>query len=83
MLVPDETFVGEMSVGIYKSNNKNLLNLKEDQTLLSSIVVVKSDSLHSFAKPIIISVDHSAQFGKSDWNTSIFYKSPNSNTFEV
>ena len=44
--------------------------------------MVQTDNQHKYVKPIILSFDHSAQFAESDWNTSIYYKSPASNEFE-
>ncbi len=44
--------------------------------------MIQTENQQKFAKPIILSFDHSAQFAESDWDTSIFYKSPSQNDFE-
>lgn len=83
-MIPDDTVSNCISIGIFKLANQDLISLKHDQTLLSSFFVVQTDNSRStLTKPIIISFDHAAQFVDTDWQTSIFYKSQNSNQFEV
>lgn len=83
ILIGDNCFDGEISAGVFRSNIQNVLHLDEDQTVLSSIVTLKTDSFQKFNKPVIISFDHAAQFAETDWETSIFYKSLSSSVFEV
>ena len=82
LMLPDDTVTTNLSTGILKTNNQNLIHLEEDQTLLSSFFLVQTDNSEDFTKPIILSFDHSAQFAESDWNTAIYYKSPNNDDFE-
>jgi len=81
-LGPDDTFCGDINLGVFKSTDQSLLGLEPDETLLSPIVVVKTDSFKAFAKPLIFGIDHAAQKVHSHWQTAVYYKSLNSASFE-
>ncbi|RNA37904.1 netrin receptor UNC5C-like [Brachionus plicatilis] len=75
ILVPDDTFEHEIQAGIMKSDNECVLSLTDDETLLSSIFVLKTDhESEPFARPVLFSMDHSALFGETDWEFSIYHK---------
>jgi len=83
MLIPDDIFIDDLTIGIFKSHNDNVLNLKGDQTILSSIFLIKTNyDIQHYSKPILISTDHSAQYAETDWETCVYYKSLDSGRFE-
>jgi hypothetical protein len=83
ILVADEIGFNDISVGLYKTNNQNALDLTGDQTVLSPMILVKTNFENQiYSKPIIISLDHSAQSIETQWETSVFYKSSNGARFE-
>ena len=87
--MPDDTFTTDISIGIYKTSTLNLFALKDNQTILSSIYSIKttgfssSNGKQSYPKPVVLSIDHSAQFAETDWDTCVFYKSPSSEYFQA
>ena len=83
MLIPDDIFIDDLTVGIFKAHNENILNLKGDQTVLSSIFLIKTNyDIQHYSKPILISTDHAAQYAEADWDTAVYYKSLDSGRFE-
>ena len=84
VLVADDTCLGDTSVGLYRANGENILELSGDCTMLSPIVLIRTSygENKTYPKPVIISVDQSAQIAEKHWTTSVFYKSPASSRFE-
>jgi hypothetical protein len=81
-IIPDDSIDTTIQIGIDYTNLEGL-NLKENQTLLSEIHLLKCDNQTKFNKPCIISLDHSAQTINSNWNFSLIYKSLTSSNFEI
>jgi len=83
ILVADDIGFSDVNVGLYKANTQNFLELKGDQTVLSPTILVKTNCEHQiYSKPIIISLDHSALSIDTQWETSVYYKSPHASHFE-
>lgn len=83
LLVPDETFENEIQAGILKNGHESTLMLRNDETLLSSIFMIKTNhESDNFAKPVLFSMDHSALFCETDWDFSIYYKKFGQSYFE-
>ncbi len=83
ILVADDIGFNDIKVGFYRANNQNFLDLNTDQAVLSPTILIQTNlENQTYFKPIIISLDHSAQSIETQWETSVFYRSTNANQFE-